>query len=173
MSSILKVDQIQLSNGNTPTAGDLGLNDTGTVLQVVEASSDSTFTTTSTSRTTVLSATITPSSTSSKILVLATARIGARRSGDQIIAEWAVGETISGGSRTELISDASNCGQGIHLRYINSPAAAAMFAGVSYERLRTPSTTSSITYDIGNLQQGSMQDNFVIQPSITLIEIAG
>ena len=26
MSSILKVDQIQLSNGNTPTAGDLGLN---------------------------------------------------------------------------------------------------------------------------------------------------
>ena len=33
MSSILKVDQIQLSNGNTPTAGDLGLNDTGTVLQ--------------------------------------------------------------------------------------------------------------------------------------------
>ena len=31
--SILKVDQIQLSNGNTPTAGDLGINDTGTVLQ--------------------------------------------------------------------------------------------------------------------------------------------
>ena len=28
MSSILKVDQIQLSNGNTPTIGDLGLNDT-------------------------------------------------------------------------------------------------------------------------------------------------
>ena len=36
MSSILKVDQIQLSNGNTPTAGDLGLNDSGTVLQVVQ-----------------------------------------------------------------------------------------------------------------------------------------
>ena len=36
MSSILKVDQIQLSNGNTPTVGDLGLNDTGTVLQVVK-----------------------------------------------------------------------------------------------------------------------------------------
>lgn len=35
MSSILKVDQIQLSNGNTPTAGDLGLNTTGSVLQVV------------------------------------------------------------------------------------------------------------------------------------------
>lgn len=35
MSSILKVDQIQLSNGNTPTAGDLGLNTTGSVLQTV------------------------------------------------------------------------------------------------------------------------------------------
>ena len=34
MTSILKVDQIQLANGSTPTAGDLGLNDTGTVLQV-------------------------------------------------------------------------------------------------------------------------------------------
>jgi hypothetical protein len=38
MSSILKVDQIQLSNGNTPTAGDLGLNVTGTVLQVASQS---------------------------------------------------------------------------------------------------------------------------------------
>ena len=34
MSSILKVDQIQLANGNTPTAGDLGLNTTGSVVQV-------------------------------------------------------------------------------------------------------------------------------------------
>ena len=29
MSSVLRVDQIQLANGNTPTAGDLGINDTG------------------------------------------------------------------------------------------------------------------------------------------------
>ena len=35
MSSIIKVDQIQLSDGSTPTAGDLGLNTTGSVLQVV------------------------------------------------------------------------------------------------------------------------------------------
>lgn len=33
MSSILKVDQIQLADGSTPTAGDLGLNQAGTVLQ--------------------------------------------------------------------------------------------------------------------------------------------
>ena len=35
MSSIIKVDQIQLANGSTPTAGDLGLNVSGNVLQVV------------------------------------------------------------------------------------------------------------------------------------------
>ena len=70
MSSILKVDQIQLSNGNTPTAGDLGLNDTGTVLQVITGEKSGYVNTTSSSYTDVgLSATITPTSTSSKILV--------------------------------------------------------------------------------------------------------
>ena len=37
MTGILKVDQIQLANGNTPTASDLGLNTTGSVLQVKQA----------------------------------------------------------------------------------------------------------------------------------------
>ena len=32
MSSIIKVDQIQLSDGSTPTAGDLGLNTSGAVV---------------------------------------------------------------------------------------------------------------------------------------------
>jgi len=36
MSSIIKVDAIQKADGTTPTAGDLGINDTGTVLQVVK-----------------------------------------------------------------------------------------------------------------------------------------
>jgi hypothetical protein len=35
MSSIIKVDQIQLADGSTPTAGDLGLNVSGGVLQVI------------------------------------------------------------------------------------------------------------------------------------------
>jgi|SaaInlV_125m_DNA_1040241.scaffolds.fasta_scaffold54706_2 hypothetical protein len=36
MTSIIKVDQIQTAAGGVPTAGDLGLNTTGTVLQVVQ-----------------------------------------------------------------------------------------------------------------------------------------
>ena len=35
MTSIIKVDQIQTAAGGVPTAGDLGLNTTGTVLQAV------------------------------------------------------------------------------------------------------------------------------------------
>jgi len=34
MTSILKVDNIQKANGSTPTANDLGINTTGTILQV-------------------------------------------------------------------------------------------------------------------------------------------
>ena len=36
MTSIIKVDQIQNAAGGVPTAGDLGLNTTGSVLQVVQ-----------------------------------------------------------------------------------------------------------------------------------------
>ena len=67
MSSILKVDQIQLTNGNTPTAGDLGLNTTGSVLQTLNNTLTSQTGTTSTSFvTTGLSVTITPKYANSK-----------------------------------------------------------------------------------------------------------
>lgn len=71
MSSIIKVDQIQLSDGSTPTAGDLGLNTTGSVLQVVQvvAGTGDQVNVSSSSATEVMSASITPSSASSKILV--------------------------------------------------------------------------------------------------------
>ena len=70
MSSILKVDQIQLSNGNTPTAGDLGLNTTGSVLQVTDADGSQATSTTVGSWINIMSATITPTATNSKILVI-------------------------------------------------------------------------------------------------------
>lgn len=60
MSSILKVDQIQLSNGNTPTAGDLGLNTTGTIIQTVTNSSTTTVTATSTTPVNLIAVSITP-----------------------------------------------------------------------------------------------------------------
>lgn len=70
--STLKVDQIQLANGNTPTISDLGINDTGTVLQVKTGvySTETNVTTAGAYIDTGLSLSITPTSTSSKILVI-------------------------------------------------------------------------------------------------------
>ena len=70
MSSILKVDTIQTAAGGTPTAADLGLNVSGSVLQTVRNTlsvgvviNNTSFVDTS------LNISITPSSSSSKILV--------------------------------------------------------------------------------------------------------
>jgi len=70
MTSILKVDNIQKANGSTPKANDLGINTTGTVLQVLQTS-----TTTAASiaqdafTTTGFTLTITPSKATSKVLL--------------------------------------------------------------------------------------------------------
>jgi hypothetical protein len=69
MTSIIKVDQIQTAAGTAPTAADLGINTTGTVLQVVNNIRTTSMTWASTAIVDQLAATITPKSTSSKILV--------------------------------------------------------------------------------------------------------
>jgi hypothetical protein len=77
MSSIIKVDQIQLSDGSTPTAGDLGLNTTGSVLQVVNQrwTTQSVNTTTSYANATNGALTFTPKSANSKLLILSSISI--------------------------------------------------------------------------------------------------
>ena len=75
MSSIIKVDTIQTAAGGTATAAGLGLNTTGSVLQVVQAveqrTSSATSSATSYTNVTGLECTITPTSASSNILVQA------------------------------------------------------------------------------------------------------
>ena len=72
MTSIIKVDTLQKANGATPTAADLGINTTGTVLQVVSNQSISSGWI-STSSTSMVSSGITQSitakSTGSKLRV--------------------------------------------------------------------------------------------------------
>ena len=76
MASIIKVDQIQTAAGGTPTAADLGITGTGKVLQVVQTVKTNTETSSSGSYVdSGLSVTITPSSTSSKILLLLVFRL--------------------------------------------------------------------------------------------------
>ena len=68
--STIKVDAIQKVNGSVPKASDLGLNVTGTVLQIVTNTSNTPKSIASSSFvTTDHSITITPTSTSSTILL--------------------------------------------------------------------------------------------------------
>ena len=71
MSSILKVDAIQKADGTTPTAGDLGLNTSGTVLQVKHAKTftSRSITATSWSSHPESTLTITPKSSTSKMFI--------------------------------------------------------------------------------------------------------
>tara|TARA_R110002020_G_scaffold331580_1_gene547069 strand:+ start:1094 stop:1663 length:570 start_codon:yes stop_codon:yes gene_type:complete len=71
MSSELRVDTIKLANGNSATASGLGIGGIGKIGQVIQTNKVDTFSSSSTSFTDVtgLTASITPTATSSKILV--------------------------------------------------------------------------------------------------------
>jgi len=98
MSSILKVDQIQLADGSTPTVGDLGLNTTGSVLQAKKFTLTNSGTVNcGNSWTNVLSGSITPSSSTSKFIIQGHAMIsnaggGGLEMGIRIVSD--IGGTI-------------------------------------------------------------------------------
>lgn len=74
MSSILKVDQIQLANGSTPTVGDLGINQSGTIVAaytVNSSTSAQSSTVASAIDITGMSITLTPKFSNSTIVVTA------------------------------------------------------------------------------------------------------
>ena len=72
MTSIIKVDQIQNAAGGVPTAADLGLNVSGTVLQVVTETSNATASGINAFVDGVVTASITPKQANSKILCILT-----------------------------------------------------------------------------------------------------
>ena len=184
MTSILKVNQIQNTAGTVPTAGDLGLNVTGSVLQVVSATKTSKFTTTSTSYTAVtgLSVAITPSSTSSKILISfnlnagITGALGAIRLYRDATA-IAIGDAISEPANNRMTVNVYNGGDDTN----STP-------NFSMSTLDSPSSTSQITYELrAGCVQGSgtivVNDQTsqvrnqaysgVTASTITVMEIAG
>ena len=106
--SEIRVDAIKTRAGAVPTANDLGLNVTGTVLQVVSAEDDTGSTTTSTSfQSTSVTASITPSSTSSKILIVCQVNLrldtgtgdGAHMEAQIQRGGSAIGKTVDHGTR--------------------------------------------------------------------------
>ena len=150
MTSIIKVDQIQTAAGGVPTAADLGLNVSGTVLQTLQATNGTVYSVGSGSgNLTGLSITITPTSSTSKFLL--TANIGHY-------------SYIAGGGATYIFTFRRNS---TDLAFVNSGTLKGFAGGVwndgnvspstgFMQYLDSPNTTSSITYHVGYTIDGTM-----------------
>lgn len=173
MSSIIKVDTIQTAAGGTPTAASLGLNTTGSVLQVVRATSTTQSTnTTATYADSNLSASITPSSTSSKILVAV----------DQTIYVYRQTNDTNG-CNVRILRGSTSVYENQRAAITNMGTAAngyqELYIVLNFSYLDSPATTSAVTYKTqykvsatGNNAEVDAQPGSA--PSgMTLIEIAG
>lgn len=145
MVSILKVDTIKKTNDSVPTVADLGINTTGlgpNILQVVSSGIiNSQFQSTSGSYvTTNCDVNITPSATTSKVLVFANV------TGYYILG----GGTDSGGSGAIYRDSTELYGSNARFGYIrdNSSSSLEVAIPLVLQHLDTPSTTSQITYGI-------------------------
>jgi hypothetical protein len=159
---------------------------TGKVLQVVQATKTDTFTTTATSFTLVtdLAASITPSATSSKIFVTVSI-MGQRSNNNGEVGQITIFKDSSNlinasspGSRTPSITS------GVQMGDSNGDVNAEPY---SFSILNSPSTTSSITYDVraklisgsGEVYINRVEDDLNNNirgrgiSTITLMEIAG
>jgi len=151
--------------GGAITANNVGA---GNVLQVVQGSNTTQLITTSTSYVdTGLSASITPSSTSSKILVIVSHPTCEKRSDDS-------GNGIS----FQLLRDSTSISSEPIAYGIGNtaPTTLNLMFSVSFNYLDSPSTTSATTYktQIKNLASGEIKVQRSSAPStITLIEVAG
>jgi len=130
MASIIKVDQIQLSDGSMPTAGDLGIS--GSVVQKVQQGSNTQLQTTADAWvSTGLSATITPSSTSNKILIDFSGSIY------NLISDKHTAISVFNGS--------TNLG---HVNWGFSDTYGTIISSGAFSYLYSPNTTSPVTLTI-------------------------
>jgi predicted outer membrane repeat protein len=140
----------------------------GNVIQVIQGTATNASTTSSTFVTTGLAATITPSSSSSRILVIVT------------LVQLAVSTQNLNGTST-IFRGATNIaptGSGLHKCFATNYSASggAIAANQTYSYLDSPSTTSATTYTIyfavdsgGTITMGVNSNTSYIQ----LLEIAG
>ena len=168
--SEIRVDAIKTRAGAVPTANDLGLNITGNILQVKSVSFGTQQVSTSSSYVALTNATlaITPSSTSSKILVIfsPSVRVYENNAAD---ANLVVALSADGGSNYLFEQRIRLYDYGGNGTLIDIP--------ISKTFLHGPATTSEITYT-GYFKKLA-GDQIEINPStddrttLTLIEVAG
>ena len=173
--SEIRVDAIKTRAGAVPKAVDVGLNVTGSVLQVLSTTKTDAFSSSSTSYTDVtgLSLAITPSSTSSKILVIC--HLGAvsnnnHYSGFRLVRDsTSIGIGTGGGTYNDSFS-------------FYSGGSTAEFYPMSMQFLDSPSTTSETTYKLQFKTSGAVNSHvnkryddatFGTASTFTVMEIAG
>ena len=168
--STIKVDAIKTRAGNVPKAGDLGLNITGTVLQVVNATFDTKtdFTNNGSFSNSHITADITPSSTSNNVLVT----INTVVSVDSTSSTFRYLKIGRNGTETSPIKV---------IRSSYQDSGGSDVQDLTIQHLDSPSSTSSVTYslmadaqNVGMAVGGRMTTANANQiSSITLMEIAG
>lgn len=170
MSSILKVDQLQDSGGNNLVTSNgsgvitaAGFGKIGQVVQGTTATQVN-FTSTSSYADTGLSATITPSSTSSKVLIQVSQMFRVERYGGDI----------------RILRDSTSIFQptgGATYTFYSDPGSSVNYRGYAcLNFLDSPSSTSAITYKTQGIQHNSggdfkVQDGNYYTSTITLMEI--
>jgi len=169
MTSILKVDNIQKANGSTPTAKDLGINTTGTVLKTVFAKTDGIHGT-SNAEVLYLTATIAPTLSSSKILISHLVSYGGAANG------YGFGRcerTVAGGSAVNLrygdSSFGANTGKGVYASFgmqMNNSNDVYKMWSTGFNFLDTPSTTSVVTYKFF-VQADASSRQIIVNRSVT------
>ena len=174
MTSIIKVDQIQNSSGTVPTAGDLGLNVSGNTIQIVQSGTLADFSSSSTDWIdTNMTLNITPTSTSSKVLVNFTVVQRVDGTGSIMRGGYRITRTV-GGVTTTVYNTAGG------VEHIQVRNAAGEISGIGgYLYLDSPSTTSPVTYTLQAKKQGDSGTNWIrarasnLGANVILTEIAG
>jgi len=171
MTSIIKVDTIQTAAGGTPTASSLGISGVGKIGQIVQATLTTVTTSNSTSfATTNFSASITPTSTSSKILIQCSIHVNILNpTNDYAEGEYKIyrnGSSLdSTGRRIGGYAPLGNGGS--QVRYTVYP---------SFTLLDSPALTSSVTYElyfrtVNNSNENNKLSDGSRPSSITLMEV--
>ena len=166
--SEIRVDAIKTRAGAVPTANDVGINVTGTVLQVVHQTISGSLTSTASSSLTVgASMSITPSSTSSKILVFVSMNIGIQKSASG--SEARVDLRLVNSDASEIAYDQRFVGT-------DSQGTGNLSVLDSFHGYFSPSSTSSQTYKVqvngdATIKQILWYANAI--HTMTALEIAG
>ena len=136
--STIKVDTIQTRAGAVPKASDLGLNVTGTILQVKTKIDDAEYNTTTSdfsARGTGFDLAITPSSTSSKILITINTRMAFQY--NNTFGAVGIYRSISGGASTNNLTGETSG---------NMTVGGVLSTSLTIHFIDTPNTTSAVTY---------------------------